>query len=50
MSRLRKEFSEKDWKNCCGNFCKDCKIAIAYRKEYGKKNGEKKFIKDRKKY
>ncbi len=49
MSKLRKDFSEKEWKECCGSFCKDCKIANTYRKKYGKKDGEKKFSKDKKK-
>jgi hypothetical protein len=50
MSGLRKDFTEKEWKKCCGNFCKDCNIANAYRKKIGKKKGEKKFLKDKKKY
>lgn len=49
MSKLKKDFSEKEWKDCCGGFCKDCKTAKAYRNKYGKKDGEKKFIKDFKK-
>ena len=49
MSKLRKDFTEKEWTECCGGFCKDCKIANDYRKKYGKKEGEKKFNKDRKK-
>lgn len=49
MSRLRKNFTEKEWKKCCGSFCKDCDIANAYRDNFGKKEGEKKFIKDYKK-
>jgi hypothetical protein len=40
MSKLRKDFSEKEWKECCGNFCKDCKIAVAFREKYGKKEGD----------
>jgi len=48
MSKLRKIFSENEWKDCCGGFCKDCKIANAYREKYGKKAGEKKFNKDKK--
>ncbi len=49
MSKIRKKFSDKEWNECCGSFCKDCKIANAYRKEFGKKKGEKKFKKDNKK-
>ena len=50
MSKLKKQLTEKEWKDCCGGFCKDCKIAEAYREKYGKKEGEKKFIKDKKKF
>ena len=50
MSKLRKDYTDKEWKECCGGFCKDCNIAKAYRKKYGKKEGEKKFNKDKKKY
>lgn len=48
MSRLRKKFKEKEWKKCCGSLCKDCNIVNAYHKKYGKKDGEKKFLKDKK--
>jgi hypothetical protein len=50
MSKIRKNFTEKEWKDCCGSYCKDCKIAVAYKDKYGKKEGEKKLNKDRKKY
>jgi hypothetical protein len=50
MSKIRKDFTEKEWKECCGSFCKDCTIANAYRKKYGKKVGEKKLLNDKKKY
>lgn len=46
MSKLRKIFSDKDWEQCCGSFCKDCDIATSYKKKFGKKEGEKKFNKD----
>ncbi len=49
MSKLRKDFSKKEWKNCCGGFCKDCKIASVYRLKFGKQEGEKKFNRDYKK-
>lgn len=49
MSKLKEEFSKKEWKYCCGSFCKDCKIANSYRKKFDKKEGEKKFNKDYKK-
>ncbi len=50
MSKLREEFSKKDWKDCCGKFCKDCKIAQRYKEKYGKKEAHKKHKKDWKKY
>lgn len=49
MSKLRKKFSEKEWQDCCGKLCDDCKIARAYMKQYGRKEGEKKIKKDQKK-
>ena len=49
MSKLRKDFTEKEWNECCGSFCKDCRIANAYRNKYGKKERKKKFNKDKKK-
>ncbi len=49
MSKVRKKFSDKDWNDCCGKFCSDCKIANTYREKFGKKEGEKKFNKDKKK-
>lgn len=48
MSKLRKKFSDKEWQDCCGKFCDDCKIALAYKKIYGKKEGAKKLKKDSK--
>jgi hypothetical protein len=50
MAKLRKKFSKSAWKDCCGKFCDDCKIAEAYAKEYGKRDGEKKLKRDSKKY
>lgn len=49
MSKLRKEFSEAAWKDCCGKFCDDCKIAESYKDKYGKKEAQKKLKKDKKK-
>ena len=49
MTKLKKTFSDKKWKDCCGSFCKDCKIANAYSDEFGKKEGKKKFLKNYKK-
>lgn len=49
MSKLRKKFKEKEWQDCCGKLCVDCKIAKAYKKHFGKKDAEKKIKKDRNK-
>jgi len=47
MSKLKNLFTKKEWEKCCGSFCKDCHIAKTYKKEYGKKDGEKKLKKDK---
>ena len=49
MAKFRKKFSNSAWRDCCGKFCDDCKIADAYIKEYGKKDSQKKFKRDYKK-
>ncbi len=49
MSKLRKEFSIKEWEECCTKLCKDCKIAMAYQNKFDKKVAAKKIKKDRKK-
>lgn len=49
MSKIYKEFSGKEWNDCCGKLCSDCEIADAFRKKYGKKKGERKLRKKRKK-
>ncbi len=49
MSGLRKKFSKKEWLDCCGKLCDDCNISKAYKNHYGKKEGEKKLKKDKKK-
>ncbi len=49
MTKLRKTFSKKQWKNCCTGFCDSCEIASAYKKEYGKKQGLKRLKKDKEK-
>ena len=49
MAKLRKEFSKKEWDDCCGKLCSDCKIAAAYLKKYDKKEAKKKMKKERKK-
>lgn len=48
MSKLRYKFTSKEWQDCCGKFCEDCKLANSYRKKFGKKEGERKFNKDKK--
>jgi hypothetical protein len=50
MSKLRKLFSKKEWKECCGSFCKTCEIACTYKDKYGKHEGLRKHLKDHKKY
>lgn len=49
MAKLREKFSVDEWKNCCTSMCKDCAIAKKYKKEYGKKKGEKKLKEDKEK-
>lgn len=50
MSKLRKKFSEKEWQECCGKVCDDCRIALAYKKHYGRSEGGKKLKKHKKKF
>jgi hypothetical protein len=50
MSKLRKKFSVKEWQDCCGKLCDDCKIAKAYKDNFGKTEGKKKLKKDIKKF
>ncbi len=35
MTKLKNEFSRKEWKDCCGKGCKKCEIVQAYVAEYG---------------
>jgi hypothetical protein len=49
MAKIKKKFTKRSWDDCCGKFCDDCKIAMAYIKKYGKKDSRKKFKKDYKK-
>ena len=35
VTKLKNEFSRKQWKDCCGKGCKKCEIAQAYIAEYG---------------
>ena len=39
MSDLKKKFSRKEWKDCCGKGCKKCEIAQTYIGVYGKSKG-----------
>ena len=48
MTKLKNEFSRKEWKDCCGKGCKKCEIAQAYIAEYGdRKAGLEKLNADR---
>ena len=48
MTKLRNEFSRKEWKDCCGKGCKKCEIAQAYAAEFGsRKEGLEKLNADR---
>ena len=47
MGDLKKKFSHKEWKDCCGKGCKKCKIAQTYIGVYGKKKGLDKLSEDR---
>ncbi len=49
MSKLRKQFSEKEWKDCCLGMCSSCAISNAYIEKYGKKLAEKKIKKHKEK-
>jgi hypothetical protein len=37
VTKLKNEFSRKEWKGCCGGGCKKCEIAQAYIAEYGER-------------
>ena len=47
MTKLKSEFSRKEWKDCCGKGCKKCAIAQAYIGQYGRSDGLKKLNADR---
>jgi hypothetical protein len=48
VTKLKNEFSRKEWKDCCGKGCKKCEIAQAYIAEYGsRKEGLDKLNADR---
>jgi hypothetical protein len=48
MPDLKKKFSRKEWKDCCGTGCKKCEIAQTYIGVYGKSKGLDKLNEDRK--
>jgi len=48
VTKLKNEFSRKEWKDCCGKGCKKCDIAQAYVGEYGRADGLDKLNADRK--
>ena len=48
MTKLKNEFSRKEFKDCCGKGCKKCALAQAYTAEYGRKKGLAKLDEDRK--
>jgi hypothetical protein len=47
MPDLKKKFSRKKWKGCCGKGCKKCEIAQTYIGVYGKNKGLRKLNEDR---
>ena len=47
VTKLKSEFTPKQWKGCCGKGCKKCEIAQAYVGKYGRAEGLEKLNKDR---
>jgi hypothetical protein len=47
VTKLKNEFSRKEWKDCCGKGCKKCEIAQTYIGEYGRSEGLHKLNADR---
>jgi hypothetical protein len=48
VTKLKNEFSRKQWHDCCGKGCKKCEIAQAYIAEFGsRKEGLAKLNADR---
>ena len=48
MTKLRNEFTPKEWKGCCGKGCRKCEIAQAYIAKYeSRAEGLKKLNADR---
>ena len=49
MTKLKDEFTRKEFKDCCGGGCKKCELAQAYIAEFGdRKGGLAKLNEDRK--
>lgn len=48
MTKLKNEFSRKEWKDCCGRGCKKCAIVQAYIGKYGRSEGLDRLNADRK--
>jgi hypothetical protein len=47
VTKLKDEFSRKEWKDCCGKGCRKCEIAQAYTGKYGREEGLEKLNTDR---
>jgi hypothetical protein len=47
VTKLKNEFSRKEWKDCCGKGCKKCEIVQAYVGKYGRSEGLEKLSADR---
>ena len=47
MTKLKDEFTRKEWKGCCGKGCKKCEIAQAYVAKYGRSEGLERLNADR---
>jgi len=47
LTKLKDEFTRKEWKACCGKGCKKCEIAQAYIGKYGRSEGLEKLNADR---
>jgi hypothetical protein len=48
VTKLKHEFTRKEFKDCCGGGCKKCQLAQAYIAEYGsRREGLEKLNADR---
>jgi len=47
VTKLKNEFSRKQWKKCCGHGCKKCEIAGTYIAAHGRDEGLKLLNDDR---